>query len=833
MCKWLAILFFSMGLGSISGQPCIYELLPTTKTVLDVLDIPSSNERWLLTDSILFRQIQGDSDYIEEQILVDSVPVLLKSLHILSGKIVVLSWYKGVFIREGLLWSRLWQGNGLSADEVFDIEEDENGVWWIATAKGLSRWDGSGFETYTPFLNMPEVHAIAIHKGMVYAGNNSSADPIRMFDGQIWISLPNNTAGVLGNTVNDIIFGADGALYSFSGSSGSPVLNKAYSISAFVNNTWTSLTDQLIGRALVGQSGDRIFVLFDNLLLHLNAGKIDTVRELNCSSFSGKLFSCNSDNSAYASVESFTDDHLVLINLDSHSTSGQIVNEQAFLTVASCGQLFCNTEEHLEDQRIGKFELLSHPSSPLANLAGLWIAGKTDEGWSVSVTDNKALHHDYASGPVGINYDMDYVRTYDRVWIVSRDQIETHEQNFADLNYVVPEVILNWPANVADHQELSEDLAPFSDKNNNGKYEPQYGDAPVIYGDKALYCIFNDHRSLHDHIYGTRSLGLEVHGMIYTYQNSGSLSDSVFFLNYRVINRSEHTIDSLLMSFSVHHSIGSSHDDALGSDSILGMSYYYNLDNLDDSSFGYAPPALGFVQLNNPLRGFIAHEPILGFSMSNRRNPDDLFEYLRYLNVRWPNGNRIRVEGPDGLLGKNNGDGFVSSESGKPTNFLFNDAYNWYQSPYDVPIWVGVNLLSVPKSLDPGESFCLDLALIQKRTDNDASGTEHIKSLFQVKNAAQRLKLKFDMSLGCQENKSNESYSDKFGIYPNPTTGILNLNIPETQFADEVILYNAAGQVLQHEYRIHQIDISHVTSGVYFVAIKSSYHFEVVMVLKD
>lgn len=787
-----------------------------------------------MSENHLYQRDSADDHFTDEQIIVDGTPVQLRSLSLLSGKLVVISKDKGIFVRENQSWIRLWQGNGLSADEVFDIAEEANGIWWIATSKGLSRWDGSGFQVFAPFSNPPAVHAVALNQGKVYVGNNSIQTPIRVFDGSAWSSLPYNEVDLFGNVTRDILFEPDGKLYSISGSVHSPVIGVANFITAFDGNSWSAVTGQGLVNIMVDQTDEHIFALSDNLLMRIADARLDTLRYLNCSSFSGNLFRCTSGNRAFTSVESFSADYLVQINLASSQAPAQLLNDQAYIVASASGQLFNNPAEHDDELRKGSFGLLSQPQASLADLAGVWIGGKTNDGWSVSVTDNEGLHHDFASGPVAPQYDMDYLRKYDRVWVVDRDEIKAHELNFAKPNYSAPEAILNWPANRSGTHGAAVDLAPFSDRNNNGVYEPEFGDVPLIRGDRALYFIFNDHRSLRDYNYGAESFGVEVHGMIYTYRNQNSLLDSVFFLNYRVVNRSEVTIDSLLMSFSMHHRIGSIYDDALGSDSILGMSYYYNLDNIDDSTsgFGPAPPALGLVQLNNPLRGFIVHDPPLSFSMSNRRYPDSLPLYLQYLKAKWPNGNRIRVENPDGILGLNNGDGFIQSDAGQASNFVFNDAYNWFQSPYDNRLWVGINLLSVPQSLHPGESFCVDLALVPKRAENRGAGTEHLQSLYMVKDAIERLKLLNLDNTACLMNEMSLVYSENIGVYPNPTTGMLYLSIPETGFAEELILYDTNGRVVKREYGVWRMDISNLSAGIYFLSVRSRAGVEVLKVLK-
>jgi hypothetical protein len=40
-------------------------------------------------------------------------------------------------------------------------------------------------------------------------------------------------------------------------------------------------------------------------------------------------------------------------------------------------------------------------------------------------------------------------------------------------------------------------LLPFADVNNNGIYDPSYGDYPNVLGDEALYLMYNDKFAAH------------------------------------------------------------------------------------------------------------------------------------------------------------------------------------------------------------------------------------------------------------------------------------------------------------------------------------------------
>ncbi|MDB4082974.1 hypothetical protein N9502_01770 [Vicingaceae bacterium] len=72
---------------------------------------------------------------------------------------------------------------------------------------------------------------------------------------------------------------------------------------------------------------------------------------------------------------------------------------------------------------------------------------------------------------------------------VTRQEVISHQANYNQIGYIMPEGIKNWPAFGDTTLGVSKDLAPFFDANNNGCYDPQNGDYPVIKGDEALYWI--------------------------------------------------------------------------------------------------------------------------------------------------------------------------------------------------------------------------------------------------------------------------------------------------------------------------------------------------------
>ena len=66
---------------------------------------------------------------------------------------------------------------------------------------------------------------------------------------------------------------------------------------------------------------------------------------------------------------------------------------------------------------------------------------------------------------------------------------------------------------------------------------------------------------------------------------------------------------------------------------------------------------------------------------------------------------------------------------------------------------------------------------------------------------------------------------DAFAIYPNPTSGLLNMNLPYFDFAESIKVYNALGELVITELILPTthctLDISQKPNGVYFIRIGS------------
>jgi hypothetical protein len=64
--------------------------------------------------------------------------------------------------------------------------------------------------------------------------------------------------------------------------------------------------------------------------------------------------------------------------------------------------------------------------------------------------------------------------------------------------------------------------------------------------------------------------------------------------------------------------------------------------------------------------------------------------------------------------------------------------------------------------------------------------------------------------------------SDLLTLYPDPTTGIINLNAgPVCNNNDEVTVYNSLGKIMMKEKGARALDLSSFTNGIYYIMYQS------------
>ena len=155
------------------------------------------------------------------------------------------------------------------------------------------------------------------------------------------------------------------------------------------------------------------------------------------------------------------------------------------------------------------FHIIGEDTIATIYSGSLWIAGYSpDQQLKGAAKTHCSNDCAYQPGPLVVQTAEaieEMGEEFDRIWYVTREQIETHIEYYECLNdedcdtevefpdgYEIPEVIESWPAMGDTELGFAEYLAPFVDFDDDGIYNPENGDYPDICGDFSTYQIYND-----------------------------------------------------------------------------------------------------------------------------------------------------------------------------------------------------------------------------------------------------------------------------------------------------------------------------------------------------
>ena len=413
--------------------------------------------------------------------------------------------------------------------------------------------------------------------------------------------------------------------------------------------------------------------------------------------------------------------------------------------------------------------LQEESQNPFLNQAGIWIVAKDINGNIYSSVQHvKALDSfDFWPGPVDtLTGQTGSFEKWNYAWPVSKAQIENHKISYNQNDYVIPDEILNWP--VESENGFNKYLAPFVDFNNNEVYDPENGDYPKIHGVNAVYCIFNDLADEHTASLGIE-MGLEVHMMAYTLENS-----STIFLEYYIISRKSIAFQDVKVGFFLGGECGNPEDNYSGTFSEFPQTtFIYNGDSNDDNFFGSNLPYVYATFLNENLEGSIAFNQektdINGLPIIS-------VDYYNFLNTKWKDGSSLTF-GNDGISGSN------------PYPYIFDNSSSpsWNESGNtDVGNRSILGITSVGE-MNKNDFVKLNIAIGAGTTSNSTSLIENIKTLATKDNEMYKT----------SSNTSQHSKRSDIRVYPNPSSG--EFTISNVLLDSKIYIYDYQGVMLHSQ----------------------------------
>lgn len=467
---------------------------------------------------------------------------------------------------------------------------------------------------------------------------------------------------------------------------------------------------------------------------------------------------------------------------------------------------------------------------------GLWIGGMDGTALHQSGQTYRQAGYDFVPGP--ISNDPSAISKYNKVYKVSLQTLT----NFKNGNTSgIPSEIANWPAHGDTNMGEAYYLAPFVDVNNDAKYNPVDGDYPKIKGDEAIYTIFNDDniRTGQYTRINPNPLGIEIHCMTYGFK-TGGIEDSILYREYRVINRSSTSYTDAYLGLWADFDLGNALDDLIGTNISANSIYCYNGDADDEGPYGFGqnlascgirmlkgPTATLFDGLDNDKDGCVdgvrdangiciseslngvREQILLSGSMyynnsqsSQQGYPSSPIHYYNYLKSQWRNGNNLIIESPSGFGSVQNGDGYVSSNLGTATRFMYpgnsydtTGAYepsspvDWFESPSNQQDKRALANAG-PFTLDAGQEFTIATAYVWTRKPG------HANSIPEIVNKLSNLDTNYtnqpQRTVGANAYKINQQYKLSFNA-ASAKWAISNSEDKNLDFA----LYTTTGQLMR------------------------------------
>lgn len=551
--------------------------------------------------------------------------------------------------------------------------------------------------------------------------------------------------------------------------------------------------------------------------------------------------------------------------------------------IHSDGFLFDKTIELIN---VGLFDIKAHFEYPKGSgkhtifCNSLWIGGvDQDDNLHLAAQRYKQVGIDYQFGPISNSYEgLAFFTKWNRVWKLNKEQISYHRNNYWKENYEPVEAIINWPGNGTVSNGQAEQLAPYSDLNENGIYEPMSGDYPLIRGDQSVFFIYNDDR-IHTETEGG-SMEVEIHGMAYAFdETEDNLLNNTVFVHYDIINRSENTYYNTYFGTWTDIDLGYAYDDFVGCNVELGSYYGYNGKIIDGNgepgAYGVNPPTQGVTivagpfmdedNIDNPdggcdnsinglnfgdnivdnerlgMTGFVYHNNQGPITQSDPRIAPEYYNYLRGI---WKDNTKMQYGG----TAHSSGAGTVGPEcdfmfpgDSDPCNWgtdgeLPNEGYNqngkyWTEetgdngNPNPPADRRGIGTTG-PFTFDSGERQELELAFsVGQGEDGPYSSSqqlfENLNKLFQLVEEGEIITPSDQLSVNEQEsNKVN------LKIYPNPVKEVVYIQLDSDVYKKfSYRIYNNLGKPMvtgQITSGIkNSIEVQNFEQGLYIIEVQN------------
>jgi hypothetical protein len=816
---WLG--YSHIGLAKFDGTNwTVYDSLTSPLLKNNVLAVACNNAGvWAGTDTGLFNFTGATWNWYNTS--NSGIPTnSIFNLYSKGGNELYIYSDNGFAYFDGNAWQEFNTGNsGLVNDSVQCLFKDAAAVLWIGTKNGLSRFDGNVWQNFTTGnSDLPDNEIVSLTEN----GNS-----------RLFVSTRNYRA----------LVHSGGSFYNFTDS-----VSSYYNFPLNITNLF-SLSD---GSVLLSSNID-YYIETDPVVLTSRVTGFFASDTLNISVIDP--FDRVWRYRVHAGQPRlWMRDSLYQYPL-SNITPPPSYNDLD-INLVRCG-MFNNNSMHWDAVGTAKYEVPKGSGKKPVFASALWIGGLDPSGnLHMAAQTYRQSGNDFWPGPLdttNASIDSITMQQYDTIWKANLSVIDEFVYQFALGNvtngtYTVPGVILSWPAHGTGN--YSSNLAPFTDVNADGLYNPFDGDYPAIKGDQMLWWVMNDNYGTHGETGGV-ALGIEIRCSAYAYYcpniaDSNEAVNYTTFYSFDIINRSDTDYHDVYLGLFADMDLGNYLDDYVGCNLDYDIAFSYNGDNIDEGATGYGinPPMMNVAVLNGPVaepndtidnnHNGVTDEPGEHCMMNHFHyydnnngpiagNPNGAEEHYDYLQSVWRNGTPVTYGG--------NGYGGGIGATNIHANYFFPGMpydSGWTEtSAGNMPGDRRMVLSSGPFALRKGETRTADYAYIFSRDESAPNGlnTSVAKNISDV----EKIKRWFDtdsfpcnnLTIGIKENNRSEL---DFIIYPNPVTNMLSVSRYSLIGTAGLEIFNVLGEKIG-SYKIPAgkkeitLNTESFYPGIYFVVI--------------
>lgn len=319
----------------------------------------------------------------------------------------------------------------------------------------------------------------------------------------------------------------------------------------------------------------------------------------------------------------------------------------------------------------------------------IWVGGYDGKGKTgnlkLAAMTYRQRGNDFWPGtidPITGNTDETTCKKYDNIYKVKRNEIIEHYDNVVAGTPTLSENISGWPGRTSLNMPS---LAPFFDYNNDGIYNPIFGDYPVLQNecvakklfnfkdnqpqdqpDQMLFFVYNDKGNIHTESSAT-PIGLELHTTAFAFATNDEINNMTFYTT-TIVNRGFQNLYETYFGQWVDADLGNYIDDYVGCDVKRSLGFCYNGDDNDDGILGYGlnPPSVGIDFFEGPKKDTTINgrDTMYELGMSKfvyyNNSTDPKFgdpqlppHFYNYLTGRWKDNTCMTCDGKNGQTGSN------------------------------------------------------------------------------------------------------------------------------------------------------------------------------------